>query len=103
MQIFADVTGKLPQSGDLIPSLGFRGAAIFAAVAAGPQRGGYESIVESAAAMAEVKDYVYTPQAEHHRVYQLLYGEYMQLYDDFGRGGLNTMKKLKRLREEVTE
>ena len=76
---------------------------MFAAVAAGPQKGGYESIVDSAAAMAGLKDHVYAPRADHHRVYQLLYSEYMQLYDDFGRGGLNTMKKLKRLREEVTE
>ena len=102
MQIFADVTGK-PLKVAISSQASALGAAMFAAVAAGPQRGGYESIVESAAAMAGVKDYVYTPQAEHHRVYQLLYGEYMQLYDDFGRGGLNTMKKLKRLREEVTE
>jgi len=102
MQIFADVTGK-PLKVAASSQASALGAAMFAAVAAGPQKGGYESIVDSAAAMAGLKDHVYAPRADHHRVYQLLYSEYMQLYDDFGRGGLNTMKKLKRLREEVTE
>jgi L-ribulokinase len=101
MQIYADVTGK-PLRVAASSQTSALGAAMFAAVAAGPHKGGCETIVEAAAAMARLKDHVYVPNADHHRVYQLLYAEYMQLHDIFGRGIHNTMKKLKRLREETT-
>lgn len=101
MQIYADVTGK-PLRVAASSQTSALGAAMFAAVAAGVQEGGYETIVEAAAAMARLKDRVYVPNADHYRVYQRLYAEYMQLHDSFGRGTHDTMRRLKRLREEIT-
>src|SRR5690606_16286313 len=60
MQIYADVTNrsiKVARSSQT-PALG---SAMFGAVAAGPQAGGYASITEAAARMAGLKDVVYRP------------------------------------------
>lgn len=100
MQIFADVTGReiklvgSPQA----PALG---SAMHAAVAAGPEAGGYRTIVEAAEKMAHLKDEMYRPIPEHRPVYDQLYAEYVRLYNYFGRGENNVMKTLKRIKSEV--
>jgi L-ribulokinase len=100
MQIFADVTGReiklvgSPQA----PALG---SAMHAAVAAGPEAGGYRTIVEAAQNMAHLKDEMYRPIPEHRPVYDHLYAEYVRLYNYFGRGENNVMKTLKRIKSEV--
>jgi len=100
MQIFADVTGReiklvgSPQA----PALG---SAMHAAVAAGPEAGGYRTIVEAAQKMAHLKDEMYRPIPEHRPVYDQLYAEYVRLYNYFGRGENNVMKTLKRIKSEV--
>jgi L-ribulokinase len=97
MQIYADVTG-LPirlAASDQTPALG---SAMFAAVAAGRQAGGYDSIVEAAARMAHLSDVSYRPQPAHRATYETLYREYLRLHDYFGRGGNDVMKTLKQLR-----
>lgn len=100
MQIYADVTGKSIKvaASSQTPALG---SAMFAAVAAGTDNGGYETIVEAASAMAGLKDYLYTPDPTNHAIYQRLYAEYVQLHDYFGRGTNNVIKRLRRLREEL--
>lgn len=97
MQIYADVTGRVIHiaRSKQTPALG---SAMFGAVAAGAQRGGYDSIVDAAAEMGGVLDVVYTPNAENQAVYNELYAEYDRLHDEFGRGANDVMKRMKAIR-----
>ena len=100
MQIYADVTGrefKVAAS----EQAGALGSAMFAAVAAGPAEGGYDTIFEAAKHMAHLQDVSYRPVPEHHAVYDQLYTEYVRLHDYFGRGENDVMKRLKRIRAEA--
>jgi L-ribulokinase len=100
MQIYADVTGReivvagTSQAGGL-------GSAMFGAVAAGKERGGYDTIFAAAKQMARLKDVVYRPIPENQAAYDRLYAEYATLYDYFGRGENNVMKRLKAIRAEI--
>ncbi len=100
MQIYSDVTNMdiriaaSPQA----PALG---AAIYAAVAAGKDRGGYDDIYTAAKIMGKVKDRYYSPDQESAAVYGLLYEEYKKLHDYFGRGENTVMKRLKKIKENV--
>ena len=97
MQVYADVTGKtfrIPQT-DQVPALG---AAMFGAVAAGPEAGGFASIEAAASAMARLSEVVYEPNPAHREVYDALHTEYLALHDYFGRGGNDVMKRLRGLR-----
>ncbi|WP_096438639.1 ribulokinase [Alteribacter populi] len=97
MQIYADVTNRTIKVADSkqTPALG---AAMFAAVAAGEENGGYDDIIEAAKHMGRVKDDVYTPIPENVKSYEKIYKEYKQLHDYFGRGDNDVMKRLKSLR-----
>ena len=100
MQIYADITGrefKVAHS----KQAGALGSAMHAAVAAGPEAGGYRDIVAAAEKMAHLTDTVYRPIAEHRPLYDRLYGEYLRLYNHFGRGENDVMKVLKRIKAEV--
>jgi L-ribulokinase len=92
-QIYADVTGRTFRlSGSAqAPALG---SAMHAAVAAGV----YLDIHAAADAMGKLKDEVVTPIAANKAVYDQLYAEYKTLYDYFGRGTNDAMKRLKRIR-----
>ncbi|MDH7603849.1 MAG: ribulokinase [Melioribacter sp.] len=104
MQIYADVIGrpmKISKS-EQTPALG---AAIFAAVAAGKQNGGYDSVKDAQAAMTSLSK-TYYPNEEYHKTYKKLYALYRQLHDAFGtknwNGSLfNVMKELLDIRDEV--
>ncbi|MCL7452891.1 MAG: ribulokinase [Anaerolineae bacterium] len=100
MQIYADVTGReiRVSASQQTPALG---SAMFGAVAAGREAGGYGSIVEAARHMARLKDEVYRPVARHKAGYDEVYAEYERLHDYFGRGGNDAMKRLKALRARV--
>ncbi|HEY8529285.1 MAG TPA: ribulokinase [Paenibacillaceae bacterium] len=100
MQIYADVTGreiKIAAS----KHTSALGAAMFGAVAAGRAAGGYDSIVEAAANMARVREETFRPIPENVAVYDKLYREYTVLYDYFGRGANDVMKRLKAIRDEA--
>ncbi len=100
MQIYADVTGRefnIVKSSQA-PALG---SAMHGAVAAGAARGGYASIFDAAETMGGIKEDVYRPIAENVALYDRLYQEYKQLYDYFGRGGNDVMKRLRALRREM--
>jgi L-ribulokinase len=102
MQIYADATGRafrLAASAQT-PALG---SAMFAAVAAGTQAGGYASIEEAARRMAHLRDETYEPIDANREAYDILYGEYVRLHDLFGRGGDPAVKRLKRLRLEAAQ
>ncbi len=100
MQIYADVTGREIKisASQQTPALG---SAMFGAVAAGKEAGGYDSIFEAAKHMARLKDEMYTPIPEHQAVYGRLYAEYIHLHDYFGRGENDVMKRLKQLKAEA--
>jgi L-ribulokinase len=100
MQIYADVTGREIRVADTDQAGGL-GSAMFGAVAAGADRGGYDDITEAAEHMARLKDVVYRPIADRQPVYDRLYAEYVTLYDYFGRGANDVMKRLKALKAEV--
>jgi len=98
MQIYADVTNREIYVADSkqTPALG---AAMFAAVAAGQAKGGYDSIIDAAEKMARVKEETFKPVPEHVEVYEQLYQEYSKLHDYFGRGENDVMKRLKRIKK----
>jgi L-ribulokinase len=104
MQIYADIAGrpmKISRS-EQAPALG---AAIFAAVAAGRDAGGYGSVSAAQRAMAGTGR-VYTPDPRSHAVYRRLYALYRRMHDAFGtrEGSGNmygVMKELLDIRDEV--
>ncbi|MCZ8518136.1 MULTISPECIES: ribulokinase [Paenibacillus] len=100
MQIYADVTNREIKiaASTQTPALG---AAMFGAVAAGSAQGGYDSIVDAAAAMARVREETFKPIPANVAVYEKLYQEYGKLHDYFGRGGNDVMKRLKAIKESV--
>ncbi len=94
MQIYADVMNK-PMKVARSSQTCALGSAIFAAVVGG----GYDSPESAQAAMAGVKDHVYTPIPQNVAVYKELFALYEELHDAFGtiyyEGKLNhVMKKL---------
>ncbi|MDR6549813.1 ribulokinase [Paenibacillus qinlingensis] len=102
MQIYADVTNREIKIADSkqTPALG---AAMFGAVAAGADKGGYDSIVDAAKQMARVRKETFKPKAENVAVYEKLYQEYSNLHDYFGRGDNDVMKRLRSIREEARQ
>jgi L-ribulokinase len=100
LQIYADVTNReiaLVRSGQASAV----GAAIHAAVAAGPAAGGYADIATAARRMGGLREAVYRPIPAHVPLYDRLYAEYQTLYDYFGRGENNVMKRLRALRRDA--
>jgi L-ribulokinase len=97
-QIYADVTGRTLQlaGSSQSPALG---SAMHAAVAAEV----YPDIRAAADNMGKLKDEVVTPIPENQAVYEELYAEYKRLYDYFGRGANDVMKRLKKIRNRVLE
>lgn len=96
MQIYADVI-KMPIKIAGSAQGGALGSAIFGAVAAGAEKGGYDDVYKAAQIMGKVKDTVYYPNAENSAIYDKLYAEYKILHDYFGRGENDVMKRLKKL------
>ena len=99
MQIYADVLNmEIKIAGAAQgPALG---SAIFAAVAAGKEKGGYDDVFTAARAMGKVKDLTYQPIPENAKVYDRLFAEYRTLHDYFGRGVNDAMKRLKEIKKQ---
>ena len=104
MQIYADIAGrpmKISRS-EQTPALG---AAVFAAVAAGAEAGGYDSVGAAQKAMVG-SGREYRPVEKNHRIYRRLYTLYRRLHDAYGTrqwsGGMySLMKELLDIRDEV--
>ncbi|MGP4062077.1 ribulokinase [Halobacillus sp. H74] len=98
LQIYADVTNRTIKVADSkqTPALG---AAMFGAIAAGKERGGFDHVVDAAEQMARIKEETIEPIPEHVEIYEELYKEYSTLHDYFGRGENQVMKRLKALRK----
>ena len=102
MQIYADVTNKeiFIGASDQTPALG---SAMFGAVAAGKENGGYDSIFDAAKVMGKVEEKTYKPIPENVEVYKKLYEEFELLHDYFGRGENDVMKRLKNIKKEQSQ
>lgn len=100
MQIYADVTNREIRISDSSQTVAL-GSAMFGAVAAGSEKGGYDSIYEAAGKMARVKKEYYKPNAEKVEAYKKLYAEYKLLHDYFGRGANDVMKRLKQIKADA--
>jgi L-ribulokinase len=100
IQIFSDVTKREIRI-SASPQTSALGSAMFGALAAGKNSGGFDSILEAAQKMAYLKDEVYRPIHENSVIYDILYAEYLRLHDYFGRGENNVMKNLKDIRNSV--
>ena len=100
MQIYADVTQheisivRSPQAAAV-------GAAMHGAVAAGVEAGGYADIATAAQHMGGLRSETCKPISEHVSVYNRLFEEYKTLYNYFGRGSNDVMKRLRALRREA--
>ncbi|MEK6543459.1 MAG: ribulokinase [Elusimicrobiota bacterium] len=95
MQVYADVTGlpvKVAASSQAVAL----GAAIFGALAAGEQNGGYISAQDAIAKMTKSVLKTYRP-AGNRDVYNELYDLYRQAHDHFGRQNAALMKRLKEI------
>jgi L-ribulokinase len=104
MQIYADITGR-PMKVSRSDQTCALGAAIFGAVAAGADAGGFADVAAAQKAVSGVRDVVYQPNPAHQEVYSHLYGLYRKLHDAFGTrewsGQLNQiMKQLIAVREK---
>ena len=93
MQIYADVLGKTIFTGSTEQGSAF-GAAVYAAVAAGAERGGYGSVYRAARAMGKTWDKRYTPIPQNMEIYHRIYREYKLLHDYFGAGGNEVMHRM---------
>ncbi len=100
MQIYADVIDMPIKIAGTTqgPALG---SAIFASVAAGKEKGGYDSVFEATKVMGKVRDTVYEPIPENVKIYDKLFAEYKILHDYFGRGANDVMKRLKDIKKSV--
>lgn len=102
MNIFANVTrmeiklAKCPYTSAL-------GAAMYATVAAGSEKGGYETIQDASKNMAHLQEKTYVPNNNDKKTYNRLYSEYTLLHDYFGYGHNDAMKRLKNLRTNILE
>lgn len=100
MQIYADII-KMPIRIAGSDQGGALGSAIFGAVAAGSQNGGYDDVFTAEKAMGKVLDTVYLPIAENSEIYDKLFAEYRALHDYFGRGENDVMKRLKAIKKQT--
>ncbi len=101
MQIYSDVL-NLPvkiSGSSQGPALG---SAIFAAVAAGSENGGYDNISEASEVMGKLKDVIYTPIEENVEIYNKIYKEYCILHDFFGKEN-DLMKRMKKIKNDVSK
>jgi len=105
MQLYADIMGRTMEvsRSDQTCALG---AAMSAAVAAGPERGGHADFAEATAAMTGTRDKKYPPDPENQKTYTRLYRLYRLLHDGFGVNGRTedlsgVMKELLAIRDEA--
>lgn len=100
MQLYADIC-QLPVTVRASEEIPARGAALFGAVAAGRQRGGFETMTEASAVLASPARHTYYPRAEMQPPYDAVYQVYRQVYQVFGQSQPQWLHTLKHLRREA--
>jgi L-ribulokinase len=99
IRVFADVCGKPVRIAASCQTSAL-GAALYGAVAAGRERGGYETIGEAVGAADRLRPETIVPDPSSHAVYSALYQEFRRLHDALGREGGSLMRVLSKLRSE---
>lgn len=99
MQIFADVT-NCPIKVYSSKQNTALGAAMYGAVAAGSNCGGYDDIISASKNMVGSLKKIYHPLEKNVDVYQKLYIEYCKLHDYFGRDE-KIMETLKQIKKDI--
>lgn len=99
MQIYADVLGKTILTGSTSQGSAF-GSAVYAAVAAGIDAGGYVSVNEAARIMGKTGKKRYEPISGNVEAYHRLYREYKILHDYFGTGSNEIMHRMQDFRQK---
>lgn len=96
MQIYSDVLNKEIKisAADETPALG---SAMYAAVAAGAEAGGYDTIFEAAEKMSRLDRDSYQPHRMHAEIYDQLYQEYLALVRRFAPAPGGIMEILRSL------
>jgi L-ribulokinase len=102
LNVLANVTRMEIKIADC-PYTSALGAAMYATVAAGAERGGYATIQDASRQMAHLKKKTYLPNNTDKKTYSRLYSEYTLLHDYFGYGHNDAMKRLKALRMNILE
>ncbi|MCU1490752.1 MAG: araB [Acidimicrobiaceae bacterium] len=97
MQLLADVTGyEVEVAGS--PQVPARGSALFGAVAAGADAGGFSDIRLAAAALRPSPAARYRPDRAAGAVYDQVYAIYSALHDELGRKDVSLLHGLKEIR-----
>ena len=78
MQIYADVLGMKLRVAENIQTAAL-GSAIYAAVAAGREKGGYDTLAQAIRAMTRVEEPRYYPIKENQEAYSRLYEKYKEM------------------------
>lgn len=102
LKILAEVTRMEIKVADC-PHSSAMGAAMYAAVAAGTENGGYATIQDACKNMAHLMEKTFVPNNNDKKTYNRLYSEYTLLHDYFGYGHNDAMKRLKNLRSTILE
>ncbi len=97
MQIFADIL-ELPLKTAVSGQAVALGSAIFGAVAAGSDRGGFDSVSEAVEKMTTPSTQIFLPNPDASKVYRELFAIYKRCHDFFGQEEPNLMKDLKRIK-----
>lgn len=97
MQLFADSTGT-PVSVPASPQVPARGSALFGAVAAGAEAGGFASVREAATALRPGTARTYRPSPASVSTYEAVYAVWKGLHDMLGRSERDWLHELKRLK-----
>ena len=102
MQVYADILGKKIQIAGSKQNAALS-SAIWAGLAAGQVKGGFDSLEAAVEALGSVQNKEYISNPTNTAVYELLYQEYEVLHDYFGRGANDVMKRLKKLQSASKE
>lgn len=102
MQIYADITNREIKIADSTQTTAL-GAAMYAAVAAGKESGGYDTIIEAAENMARVREETFIPIPQNVQIYEKLYKYYLELHDYFGMENKKLMHGLKKIKHANVE
>ena len=100
--LYADIL-EIPVSLASDKNLTARGAAIFAALAAGGEAGGYASVTEAVKHMGRAPYETLLPEDEAAEIYNKLFDEQTRLLDYFNGGANDCLKRLKNLGPEDSD
>lgn len=98
VQVYADILNRTIRVSQTTQAAAV-GAAILGIAAAPSEVTGYHSLEEVAKHIGKRGEQIYSPNSENVHAYDQLYQEYLALYEYFGKGTNDVMKRLKKRRE----